>query len=115
MALRAGKILRLIINMPPRYLKSLLASIAAFPAWCLGNDSGAQIVCVIAGLTTSVRRERSPGSGAHRQIVARLPADPRQRLVPADLASGLSPERQAVSSAGPDQHPDRAGGSTPLC
>jgi hypothetical protein len=40
MALRAGKIRRLIINMPPRYLKSLLASVA-FPAWCLGHDPGA--------------------------------------------------------------------------
>jgi hypothetical protein len=45
MALRAGKIRRLIINMPPRYLKSLLASIA-FPAWCLGHDPAAQILCV---------------------------------------------------------------------
>ena len=45
MALRAGKIRRLIINMPPRYLKSLLASVA-FPAWCLGHDPAAQILCV---------------------------------------------------------------------
>jgi hypothetical protein len=37
MAVRAGKIRRLIINLPPRYLKSLLASVA-FPAWCLGHD-----------------------------------------------------------------------------
>jgi len=36
-AVRAGKIRRLIINLPPRHLKSLLASIA-FPAWCLGHD-----------------------------------------------------------------------------
>jgi hypothetical protein len=33
-AVREGKIRRLIINLPPRSLKSLLASIA-FPAWCL--------------------------------------------------------------------------------
>ena len=45
MALRAGKIRQLIINMPPRYLKSLLASVA-FPAWCLGHDPAAQILCV---------------------------------------------------------------------
>src|SRR5437660_9160200 len=44
-AVRAGKIRRLIINLPPRHLKSLLASIA-FPAWCLGNDPSAQILCV---------------------------------------------------------------------
>jgi hypothetical protein len=36
-ALAQGKIQQLIINLPPRHLKSLLVSIA-FPAWCLGHD-----------------------------------------------------------------------------
>ena len=40
-----GKIRRLIINLPPRHLKSLMASIA-FPAWCLGHNPSAQILCV---------------------------------------------------------------------
>jgi predicted phage terminase large subunit-like protein len=44
-AVREGRIRRLIINLPPRHLKSLLASIA-FPAWCLGHDPSAQILCV---------------------------------------------------------------------
>ena len=44
-AVREGKIRRLIINLPPRHLKSLMASIA-FPAWCLGYDPSAQILCV---------------------------------------------------------------------
>jgi hypothetical protein len=44
-AVRKGKIRRLIINLPPRHLKSLMASIA-FPAWCLGHDPSAQILCV---------------------------------------------------------------------
>jgi hypothetical protein len=44
-AVRQGKIRRLIINLPPRHLKSLMASIA-FPAWCLGHDPSAQILCV---------------------------------------------------------------------
>jgi hypothetical protein len=44
-AVHAGKIPRLIINLPPRHLKSLLASIA-FPAWCLGHHPSAQILCV---------------------------------------------------------------------
>src|SRR5213075_2425208 len=44
-AVRAGKIRRLIINLPPRHLKSLIASIA-FPAWCLGHDPSAQILSV---------------------------------------------------------------------
>ena len=44
-AVRAGQLRRLIINLPPRHLKSLMASIA-FPAWCLGHDPSAQILCV---------------------------------------------------------------------
>jgi len=44
-AVRQGQIRRLIINLPPRHLKSLMASIA-FPAWCLGHDPSAQILCV---------------------------------------------------------------------
>src|SRR5437868_12744111 len=44
-AVREGKIRRLIINLPPRHLKSLLASIA-FPAWYLGRDPSAQRLCV---------------------------------------------------------------------
>jgi hypothetical protein len=42
---RAGRIRRLIINVPPRHLKSHLASVA-FPAWSLGHDPSMQILCV---------------------------------------------------------------------
>jgi hypothetical protein len=45
MAVHQGQIRRLIINLPPRHLRSLLASIA-FPAWCLAHDPSAQILCV---------------------------------------------------------------------
>ncbi|MGC1891880.1 MAG: hypothetical protein WA709_38365, partial [Stellaceae bacterium] len=45
MAVRGGEIQRLIVNLPPRHLKSLLASVA-FPAWCLGHDPSAQVLCV---------------------------------------------------------------------
>src|SRR5438128_7677871 len=44
-AVRQGKIRRLMITLPPRHLKSLMASIA-FPAWCLGHDPSAQFLCV---------------------------------------------------------------------
>ena len=47
-ACRQGKIRRLIINVPPRHLKSLCASVA-FPAWCLGHDPAAQIICASYG------------------------------------------------------------------
>ena len=43
-AVYEGRIRRLI-NVPPRYLKSLLASVA-FPVWCLGRQPGTQILCV---------------------------------------------------------------------
>jgi predicted phage terminase large subunit-like protein len=40
-----GKELRLILNAPPRSLKSLLGSVA-FPAFVLGHDPTRQIICV---------------------------------------------------------------------
>ena len=40
-----GNTRRLIINIPPRYLKSLIASIA-LPAFQLGHNAAAQIICV---------------------------------------------------------------------
>jgi predicted phage terminase large subunit-like protein len=40
-----GETKRLIITMPPRYLKSICASVA-FPAWVLGHDPTQQIICV---------------------------------------------------------------------
>jgi len=47
-ACRQGKIKRLIINLPPRYLKSHCASIA-FVAWLLGHNPAAQIICASYG------------------------------------------------------------------
>lgn len=44
-ACRRGEIKRLIINIPPRSLKSVAASVA-FPAWLLGKDPTAKIMCV---------------------------------------------------------------------
>lgn len=45
---RTGKTRRLIINVPPRSLKSHCASVA-FPAWLLGQNPSAQIICVSYG------------------------------------------------------------------
>jgi Nitrite and sulphite reductase 4Fe-4S domain len=45
---RDGRIKRLIINIPPRHLKSLAASIA-LPAWLLGHDPHLAIVNVTYG------------------------------------------------------------------
>jgi hypothetical protein len=40
-----GEITRLIITLPPRYLKSICASVA-FPAWVLGQDPTRKLICV---------------------------------------------------------------------
>ncbi|MGA7323082.1 MAG: hypothetical protein WBX25_01030 [Rhodomicrobium sp.] len=42
---RRGKCKRLIVNIPPRHLKSHTASIA-FPAWLLGLDPAVQILAI---------------------------------------------------------------------
>jgi predicted phage terminase large subunit-like protein len=40
-----GEIKRLIINLPPRHLKSIIASVA-YPAWVLGQQPDRRIVCL---------------------------------------------------------------------
>lgn len=47
-ACRKGKIKRLIINVPPRHLKTLCVSVA-FSAWLLGHDATQQIIGVSYG------------------------------------------------------------------
>src|SRR5438067_623659 len=47
-ACRRGETKRLIINLPPRSLKSHCASVA-FSAWLLGHQPGAQIICASYG------------------------------------------------------------------
>jgi hypothetical protein len=83
-ALRRGEIRRVIINMPPRHLKSHLASVA-FPAWCLGHEPGMQILCV--GYAQELADKLSRDS---RRI---MPSGWYRRIFPIRL----SPERQAAS------------------
>src|SRR6266481_4131492 len=47
-AVRRGKIKRLIINLPPRHLKSICASVGLVAFW-LGHDPAAQIICASYG------------------------------------------------------------------
>jgi hypothetical protein len=54
---RCGETKRLIINLPPRHLKSHAASIA-FPAWWLGHEPSAQILCVSYGQELSDKLSR---------------------------------------------------------
>jgi predicted phage terminase large subunit-like protein len=84
MAVREGKIRRLVINLPPRHLKSLLASVA-FPAWCLGQDPSAQLLSVSYAQDLADKLSRDC-----RQIVA---SDWYRGIFP---ATRLSPQRAAM-------------------
>ena len=48
MAASEGKYRRLIFNLPPRHMKSLIVSIM-YPAWRLGRDPGAKFICISYG------------------------------------------------------------------
>jgi predicted phage terminase large subunit-like protein len=79
----SGKIRRLIINVPPRHLKSLCASIA-LPAWWLGHDPTAQIICVSYGQELSDKHARDCRAVMNSAFY--------QRLFP----TRLSPQKQSV-------------------
>jgi predicted phage terminase large subunit-like protein len=80
-----GKIRRLIINLPPRSLKSHCVTIA-FPAFLLGHNPAAQIICASYGQDLADKHARDcrtlMGSSFYR------------RLFPQTV---LSAERQAVN------------------
>jgi predicted phage terminase large subunit-like protein len=80
---RQGKIRRLIINLPPRHLKSLMASIA-FPAWYLGLDPSVQILCVSYAQDLADKLARDCRS---------IMMSPWYRQI---FATRLAPHRQAV-------------------
>jgi len=101
MEVREGKIRRLIINLPPRHLKSLMASIA-FPAWCLGHDPSAQILCVSYGQDLADKFARDcrsiMASGWYRQIFPTRLAAPRQAAQ--ELITTRQGYRLATSTGG---------------
>ena len=78
-----GETTRLIINVPPRSLKSQAASVA-FPAWLLGQRPGAQIICASYGQDLANKHaidcRAVLSSGFYRSI----------------FPTRLSPQRQAV-------------------
>jgi predicted phage terminase large subunit-like protein len=51
---RVGRIRRLIINLPPRYLKSLITSVA-FPAYVLGHDPTKRLIVASYGSELAVK------------------------------------------------------------
>jgi len=77
-----GRLRRLIINVPPRSLKSICASVA-FPAWVLGRAPATRMVCASYGQDLSTKLARD--------CVAIMSAPWYQQLFPTRLAAARSP------------------------
>jgi predicted phage terminase large subunit-like protein len=84
-ACRQRKTKRLIVNLPPRSLKSHAVSVA-FPAWLLGHDPTAQIICASYGQELAEKLARDS-----RALMA---SSSYRRLFP---TTRLSSEKQSVS------------------
>jgi predicted phage terminase large subunit-like protein len=78
-----GETTRLIINVPPRSLKSQAASVA-FPAWLIGHNPSAQIICASYGQDLANKH-----AGDCRSV---LSSEFYQSIFP----TRLSPDRKAV-------------------
>jgi predicted phage terminase large subunit-like protein len=100
---RAGHITRLVINVPPRSLKSLISSIA-FPAWMLGHNPGARILCIshTSGLATDFSRQ-------FRSVVT---ASWYRRLFPGTVFSKTSEDVLETTSGGARRAASIEGGLT---
>jgi predicted phage terminase large subunit-like protein len=84
-ACRRGKIRRLVVNQPPRSLKSIAVSVA-FPAWILGHNPAAQIICASYGQDLADKHARDCRTLMSSAFYQRL--FPRTRL---------STEKQSVN------------------
>lgn len=82
---RAGIIKRLIINLPPRTLKSLATSVA-FVAWLLGHEPSKQIMCASYGQDLADKHARD--------CRALINSPFYRNLFPGTI---LSPDKHAVS------------------
>jgi len=87
-AVFAGRIRRLIVNEPPRQLKSHYASVA-FPAWCLGQRPSLQFLCVSYAQDLADKLARDSRSIMispwYRRIFPTLPAATRPNRMAARL------------------------------
>jgi predicted phage terminase large subunit-like protein len=88
---RGGGALRLVVNVPPRHLKSLAVSVA-LPAWLLGADPALGVVNVTYG------RELSDKFA--RDCRALMTAPWYRALFPARLASARPPFRELATTRG---------------
>src|SRR6266851_4212994 len=80
---RRGETKRLIINVPPRSLKSHCATVA-FPAFLLGHNPGAQIICASYGQDLANKHAMDCrtllASGWYQRLFPTRLSSPRQAL-----------------------------------
>jgi predicted phage terminase large subunit-like protein len=98
---RLGRCKRLIVNVPPRHLKSLAISIA-FPAWVLGHEPGKQILSVTYAQDLSdnlARRSRSLMTSAFYEALFDTRIS-RSREAVADFETTAGGNRFSTSLAG---------------
>lgn len=99
---RIGKTRRLIINLPPRTLKSHAASVA-FPAWLLGHDPTKQIICASYGQDLADKHARDcrtlMGSAFYRELFPQTTLSP-EKLAVNDFMTTKQGVRMATSVGG---------------
>jgi len=99
---RRGAIRRLVITVPPRYLKSILASVA-FPAFLLGHDPTARSICV--SYSDQLARSHANdcravlGSDKYREVFPRTLVSP-QKDTETEVKTTLRGYRYATSVGG---------------
>ena len=98
-----GEIRRLLILMPPRHLKSVCASIV-FPAWVLGRNPAARILCMSYGIDLARRFSRDSRlilkSELSRAVFPELSLDPK-RISLDEICTTQNGFRRATSFGGP--------------
>jgi len=99
---RSGKTKRLILNLPPRTLKSHAASVA-LPAWLLGHDPSKQIICASYGQDLADKHARDcrtlMTSAFCRRLFPRTVLSP-EKLVVNDFMTTARGFRMATSVGG---------------
>src|SRR4051812_45447376 len=102
---RRGELTRLIINMPPRSLKSIVTSVA-FPAFLLGHNPGMRIICVSYGADLAAKHARDFREIINSPWYRRL--FPKTRISPAKNTEAEITTTAGGSTVDLDRgHPDR--------
>ncbi|ODS03464.1 hypothetical protein AUC71_09635 [Methyloceanibacter marginalis] len=98
--IRRGEINRLIINMPPRHLKSITVSVA-FPAFVLGHDPRQRIFSISYGSELSLKHARDFRSIVEAPWYARtFPGMRLSRSLDDEATTTLKGFRKATSVGG---------------